>query len=116
MKPDISRKKLNKLIGKIVTYRATYLRDDHLGKRALLIDVSHDGKTITDHVWVDLAHTLSVLDPKTDIKFKGIAFTYTDNRGQRKNGINKCHNYHVYNEGVETAKEDDRQRYLRCNR
>ena len=116
MATDITRKKLNKLIGKTVGYRATYLQRDCHGKRALLKNVTYQGKLITDHVWVALAYTLEILERNTEVKFKGIAFTYTDKQGKRKNGINKCHNYHVYNDGVEQAHEDSKQRYLRCNR
>lgn len=116
MKPDITRKKLNKLLGKIVEYRATYVRKDYLGKRGLLVDVTQDGKLVTDHAWVDLSHSLSSFDPQTEIKFKATAYTYKDNGGQRKNGLTKCHNYRIYSEGEEQAKEDDKQRYLRCNR
>lgn len=113
---DITRKKLNKLLGKSIEYRATFVRKDNSEKRALLVDVTYGGKLVTDHAWVDLAMTLEVLEQNTDIKFTAVAYTYKDSRGNRKNGLNKCRNFHLYNEGVEQAKEDNKQRYLRTSR
>ena len=118
LRHDISRKKLNKLLGKSIQYKATFMRMHVRGGKevALLSDITYDGKLVADHVWVEAAYTLTKLEPKTGIKFIAIAYTYTDKQDRRKNGLSRCRNYHVTSEGAEQAKEDDYQRFLRCNR
>ena len=115
---DISRKKLNKLLGKQVEYKATFMRSyERGGKRmALLADVSYDGKLVADHVWVNMTNTLTVIDNETYIKFNAIAYTYTDSQKRRKNGLKGCRNYHIVNDGIDQAKVDDYQRFLRCRK
>lgn len=111
---DISRKKLNKLLGKRLKYKAT-IREVK-PKQLCLIDVTYNGKLFADHVWVAARDSLSKLKKGLVVTFIGEATTYTDSFNTRKTGLDRCSSFEVFNEGVEEAREDAKQRYLRNSR
>lgn len=105
------RKKLLKLLGKDVEYSAVF---KHIkGSSAVLLNVCHNGKLLCDHVCVSAHYTLKKMENGTEIVFNATAHTYTDTKGVRKHGLEKCHNYHVKHDGYKIVKKDDAQKKAR---
>lgn len=81
------RKKLTKLLGKSVRYEGVVDRFEN--ESVLLINITHEGKTYTDHVWVNLTKSCMAYEPGEHLSFLATAVTYTDSKGIRKHGLSK---------------------------
>ncbi len=112
----MSRKKMTKLIGREVEWVGTMTRFSDDGNNVMLVDVSHKGKILTDHVWIKIYDKIKLLKLGTKIKFIGIARTYTDSHGVRKNGLYKCFDFDIYDEEYFEALEDGAERIKRISR
>ena len=104
LKHDISRKKLNNLLGKPLTYTASLsLIDD---KRMCLDNVTYNRKLVADHVWMSTDSAVLKLNKGDELTFTGTAATYRDHRGTRKTGIKNCFDFEVVSDGIYVAKVD----------
>jgi len=103
----ISKRKLNKLLGKELQYTAIYKGKSKDKNRALLLNVEHKGKEYTDHVWVKLQHHLISKKPGTKIKFSAVAYMYNDKKNRRKQGLDRCRDYETYIEHYEQIKHEE---------
>ena len=110
-----TRKKLKKLLGKTVEYTGIVGSECDTGSRVCIESVQHEGKEVTDHVWVTLVNTLRTHPKGTRVRFKGKAYTYTDKQGKRKHGLNNCKEFTVtnkaYDEVVAFEHENVKRRY-----
>jgi len=84
-------------MGKDVEYTAIVqkIREGDHGSNACLVDVKHKGKFIADHIWVSMVIGFPRSALNKQIRFKGVAYTYKDSKGNRKHGLKNCRNYIV---------------------
>jgi len=105
-----SRKKLNKLIGKRVIYTATISRITDT--TVLLENVCHNGKMVTDHVWIS-KNNFDFKD-EDEVQFSAVAETYKDSHGARKTGLGYVrHIVYKLDEQSIAIKQDDKQAFKR---
>ena len=109
----LTRKKLLKLMGKEVEYKAKLLRFE--GNGALLINIEYKGKVVTDHVWVSATMKLSTFNIGDVLIFSATATTYKDSKGVRKHGLEKCFNYMLDDEALHRLIHDKKHSIMRHN-
>ena len=107
----LTRKKLLKLMGKELEYTGTLYRFD--GSGAVLINVKYKGKLVTDHVWVSATTKLQSFKEHDRLVFTATAITYTDSKGVRKHGLEKCFSYMLDTTGLHTILHDKKYSILR---
>lgn len=110
----MERKKLTRLIGKELTYTATFDKVGNCGLNICVTNVKQGGKTLTDHAWIQLSMGLSPLIKMGDLmSFTATARTYKDTKGTRKNGLHKCHKFKVLNEEYESEVKKEEENFRR---
>lgn len=103
----MSRKKLIKLLNKELEYTGTFEKIGNGGDNICITNVKHNGKTVTDHVWIGLSresHGASVGD---EVRFTATARTYKDTRGERKHGLSQCHDFRTNTKEYRDLSADD---------
>jgi hypothetical protein len=106
-----SRKKFSRLLGKELEYSATFCCVNDT--RVVVKDVHQDGKYITDHVCISNCYALNKFKDGDKISFTGTASTYTDSKGVRKHGLQKCHDYRKSNDSYQVVMHDHTHRTKR---
>ena len=96
-----TRKKLKKMLGKELEYTGVVGSLCSTGTRVCIESVQHNGKEVTDHVWVTLVHSLKTHPKGTRLSFLGTAYTYTDKNKKRKHGLNGCKKFSVTNQAYD---------------
>ena len=100
----MTKRKFSKLLGKQAVYTATRQEYDNYKDRILLKDVKHKGKLYSDHIWTKVEPALERIDIGQDVCFNATGYMYNDKFGTRKQGLNRCHDYHIFHK--EYTQED----------
>lgn len=96
-------------MGKELEYTGVIGNISKSGDTVCIESIQHNGKEVTDHVWVSLIHNLKAHSKGTRVKFKGTAYTYTDSQDNRKHGLSKCKMYVVANKVYEEVLDTEHQ-------
>ena len=96
-----TRKKLKKLLGKELLYTGIVGDYDEATDKVCVTSICHNGKEVTDHVWLRNVKSLQEHPRGTRVKFKATANTYTDSRKKRKHGLMKCKLFTPLNEAYD---------------
>jgi len=94
----MARKKLQKLIGKVARYSGIVEEVSDNSRNLLVLDVQHEGKVYTDHAWLNRPEQTYQFEKGMKVYFNGVARTYIDSKGVRKNGIRGCHKFRTEEE------------------
>ena len=105
-----NRSKLKKYMGKRERYIATVSRKS--GGNRLLIDVKKKNRDISDHIWVD-GEKFSAFEEGEVVTFMAYAYTYTDAKGIRKNGLKKAQWVSTLEFFKTTTKRDSKEKHKR---
>ena len=103
-------------MGKELVYTATFDKVCSFGTNVCLENIKYKGKTFTDHVWVNKTEGLDLYKYGDEIRFKATAHTYTDKRGERKNGLNRCHHFMMVNDSYDNCSKNYDERNKRIGK
>ena len=103
-------------MGKEVEYTATFDKFCDFGINACLENIRHNGKRYTDHVWIAKTDKMAKYKHGDKIRFIAVAHTYTDKKGERKNGIGRCHHFMLVNNSYDESMNDYNERNKRISR
>ena len=110
------RRELKKFLGKTKEYEGTIHFPKKKEHYAIIVEISHNGKMVADHVWVDKIMAFENMDGGTKIVFSAVAESYIDSHNRRKYGLKRCFGYRTYDESYDVVKKDSDGRRNRKRR